>query len=447
MRFRNPILTLTVAALATPLWAGTVLTFDVVSHTAALKGAKQVRGLPIPADANYALTVTLSGDALQIDEPDTQTRYDFKSARIDRLDKIRKSYDEISLYTVVGFDVAEFANRTVLGKGLAAGKIEDNPMAPALTENLMSMSDPTSATVIDSNTEGGETLYSWNRQPLMRVSLKTRELPAALLTQYLRFLRYSAGGHPQILAAIGRGHGIPERLTIVRSNMGIETRTLILRGIDERPDGSLSLDGYTREVPDREPFATLKRLSASSAADLEAHAGVLRQERDAAVTAGRAFDAMLANFAAMLSTGDNSEASAWVAAHHDQINASADAQRLMRSLNPTDEAGAKLAAETLEEMKNSAGPHSYVLNIFEANTLAALHRGDRAVDLFLTALAADPTITGAWIDLGNLYYNGFSADAAWACWDAARALRPTHFLLKQVDDRERKLRTDHPEFF
>jgi hypothetical protein len=60
-------------------------------------------------------------------------------------------------------------------------------------------------------------------------------VPAAVLTEYLRFLRYSTGGHPQILAAIERGHGIPERLTIVRSNMGIETRTLTLQSIDERP--------------------------------------------------------------------------------------------------------------------------------------------------------------------------------------------------------------------
>lgn len=440
-------LALNLAALATPLLANTVLTFDVVSHTIAAKGAKQVKGLPMPADANYSQIVTLSGDALQIDEPDTQTRYDFKNARIDRLDKLKHSYEEVSLYTVIGFDVAEFANRMMLGRALAAGKIKDNPMAPALTENLMSMSDPANATIIDSSTKGDETIYSWNKQPLMAVSQKIRELPAEVFTQYLRFLRYGAGGHPQVLAAIERRHGIPERLTIVRSNVGTETRTLILKGIDERPDSPFSLDGYTRETPEREPFTTLKRLSSSPAADLEAHAAVLRQERDAAVIAGRTFDAMLANFAAMLSTGDNSEATAWVAAHHDQINAGADAQRLMRSLNPHDEAGAKQAAETLEEMKQSAGPHSYVLNIFEANTRLSLHQGDRAIDLFLTALAADPTITGAWVDLGKLYYNSFSADAAWACWDAARSLRPTHFMLRQVDDRELKLRTDHPEFF
>ena len=436
------------AALVTPLWAGTVLTYDVVSHTTAVKGAKEVKSPPVPPDANYALSVTLTGDALEIDEPDTHTRYDFKNARIDRLDKLKHSYGEVSLYTVIGFNVAEFANRMMLGKVLAAaGKVKDNPMAPALTENLMSLSDPTSNTVIDSSTRGDETTYNWSGQPLMTISHRTREVPAAVLGQYLRFLRYSTGGHPKILAAIERGHGIPERLTIVRSNMNVETRTLILRDIGERPDNSFSLDGYTRETPGSEPFTTLKRLPASAAADLETRAGVLRQERDGAVSEGRTLDAMLANFAAMLSIGDDSEAAAWIAAHHAQISASADAQRLMRSLSPNDAASAKLAVETLEEMKQTAGPHGYVLNIFQANTLVALHQGERAIQLFLAALAADPTITGAWVDLGDLYYNGYNADGAWACWDAARSLRPSHHMLKQVDDRERKLRSDHPEFF
>ena len=237
------------AALVTPLWAGTVLTYDVVSHTTAVKGAKEVKSPPVPPDANYALSVTLTGDALEIDEPDTHTRYDFKNARIDRLDKLKHSYGEVSLYTVIGFNVAEFANRMMLGKVLAAaGKVKDNPMAPALTENLMSLSDPTSNTVIDSSTRGDETTYNWSGQPLMTISHRTREVPAAVLGQYLRFLRYSTGGHPKILAAIERGHGIPERLTIVRSNMNVETRTLILRDIGERPDNSFSLDGRRPQI-------------------------------------------------------------------------------------------------------------------------------------------------------------------------------------------------------
>ena len=447
MNLHHRILALVIIGLATPLSAGTVLTFDVVSHSEPTKGAKEMKGPSLPKDAHYTLTVNLAGDTLQIGEPDTETEYDFKNARIYALDKSKKTYDEVSLYTVVGFNVAEFANRMMLGKMLAAAKMKDNPMAPALTEHLMSMSDPANKTVVDRSTKGDEIVYSWNGRPLMTLSQKTRELPPAVFPQYVRFLRYSTGGHPQILAAIEQGKGVPGRLTIVRSNVAVETRTLTLQSVDESPGSPFSLDGYTHHVPDGEPYATLKRLSGSPASDLEARAGVLRQERDAAVADGHVFDAMLANFAAGLSTGDQREAGTWLAVHRDQVNGSAEAQNLMRSLTPKDAASAKTAADMLANLKHAAGPHGYVLSIFEANNRLALNEGDRAVDLFLSALAADPTVTGAWIDLGTIYYGGFRADAAWACWDAARALRPKHFMLEKVDDLERRLRTDHPEFF
>lgn len=446
---RNLIGVLACATLGTPLWAGTVLTFDVASHTEATKGAKQTKGQPLPADKTYHLTVTLSGDTLLVDEPEGVTRYDFKSTRIVRLDKGKKTYEESSLYTFIGFNVEEFINRIRVGRVLAAGAVKDNPMAPALTENLMSLADPdpAHAVVIDQVTENDETIYSWKGQRLMSVSQQTRELPPAVIRQYMRFLRYSTGGHPQILAAIERGGGVPERLTVVRSNMSVETRTLTLRSIDERPDSPLSLDGYTREILEGEPFTALRRLSTSSPADLEAHAIVLRQERDTALADGHIFDAVLANMVAMLSTGDQNDATAWAAAHRDVISVDANVQSLGRSLEPKDAASAKLAATTLAKLKQSAGPHAYVINTWESNVSLGLGEWGKAVDQMLTALAADPFITGAWIDLGNYYYGAYRADAAWACWDEARALRPTHYMLKVVDDIERKLRTDHPEFF
>jgi len=96
------------------------------------------------------MTVSLAGDSLQIDKPDTRTRYDFNTTRIDRLDKLKHSYQDTSLYSVIGFNVAEFANRMMLAKMLASLKQPNNPMAPALTEHLVALSDPANATVIDS---------------------------------------------------------------------------------------------------------------------------------------------------------------------------------------------------------------------------------------------------------------------------------------------------------
>jgi hypothetical protein len=41
-----------VATFAPPLWASTVLTFEVARHTTAAKGAEQVKGATLPVNAN-----------------------------------------------------------------------------------------------------------------------------------------------------------------------------------------------------------------------------------------------------------------------------------------------------------------------------------------------------------------------------------------------------------
>jgi hypothetical protein len=446
MTFRGQMLLITICtALMAPLRAGTVLTFDVATHSTPPPGAKA--GQPTPKDRNFTQIVALSGDVLQIEEPDSITRYDFKRARIIRLDSEKKEYEERSLYVVLGFNVLEFDNRMKLGRILAAGKPKTNPMLPALTENLMSLQDPANATVIETSAKGGDTAFSADKQLLMKTSLKVQALPPDEVRQYLRFLRYAVGGHPKILEALGHGAGVPERLGIVRTNIDTETRTLTLRRVDERADAEEpSLEGYTRSAPPREPFTTLA-LSSMSAADVESHARTLRQERDAALSAGQLLDALLANMAAMLSSGDYAEATAWTAAHHEALNTSEEVKRLFASLQPTNEASAKQALQTLQELRASQVPHAYVLSIFEANTRLGFHQNAEAEQLFLSALRADASITGAWIDLGTVYLNTFEADAAWACWDAARALRPGHPMLKVVNERELKLRSEHPEFF
>ena len=443
--YRGTLLAL-LAFSAMPLWASTVLTFDVTAHTEDSKGVKRPAGGK-PADEHYAMTVTLAPDALQIDRQDHQLIYDFVARQALQLDVSTHSYVEGSLYSRIGFLDAEFANRMMLGRVLAAGEVKDNPMAPALTEHLMSLSDPANVTVIDSRTVGTDTVYSWAKQPLMTVSQEVRDVSAATMSQYLRFLRYEVGGHPTILASIAKGKGIPERLTIVRSNMGIETRTLTLQNLAEQSDVAFSLEGFTRTTPPGEPYATLKQLSSTPAADLQARVSALRAERDAAFAAGQVFDGVLANSAVGLSTGQQDEVIAWIKSHVDQINAEGNTGRLMASLEPRDEASAKQAAEWLARIAKSDNPHSYVLSIFEANVRTNLKDGDSPDKLFLRALAVNPTITGAWIDLAKYYYGSFDAEAAWACWDAARALNPTHPFLQDIDRLEKKLRTDHPEFF
>jgi tetratricopeptide (TPR) repeat protein len=130
-----------------------------------------------------------------------------------------------------------------------------------------------------------------------------------------------------------------------------------------------------------------------------------------------------------------------------QLEKDPEAGNLTHSLKSNDEDSARAAAETLEQLRKRSDPHGYVVAIFEANTMRSLGQSSRAMDLFTGALQADPFITGAWVDLGSTYYEDFMAAEAWACWDAARALKPDHPFIDGINDQERKLRTEHPEFF
>jgi hypothetical protein len=424
----------------------TTLTFEVTRHTDPSKSGTQTQGT-VPPDSHYTMTVVLAGNALDVDDQGIETRYDFAKNRIYRLNKSDKTYEDVSLYTVLGFNTVEFTNRMMLGRVLAAAKLPGNPMAPAYTENLMALSDPNNHTVIDHEAHGDHTTYTWDGSTFAIVSQKVQVVPADALRQYLRFLRYTIGGHPQILAAIGTGGGVPERLTVVRTNMSTETRTLSLQHLEESPAQTLTLDGFTRKPADAEPLRLIEHLPADPTAALEQHLVELRQERDAALAGEHLLDAMLANIAAMLASGDQTDATAWFSAHREQIMKDADATQVTQNLKPHDEKSARAAAETLEQVKKHAGPHGYVLDIFEANTLRSLHEGAKAVDLFIAALSADPLITGAWVDLGTTYYGDFRAVEAWACWDTARMLKPNHPFNADINAGEQKLRTDHPEFF
>jgi len=88
-----------------------------------------------------------------------------------------------------------------------------------------------------------------------------------------------------------------------------------------------------------------------------------------------------------------------------------------------------------------------VLDVFAANHLNGLRQAAEAEKLFLSALSADPRLTGAWFDLGKLYYMSFRTPEAWACWDAGRSVRPNHRFAGDIRERERRMVAEHPEFF
>jgi hypothetical protein len=441
------IVLVTFALLALPLAAHPVLTFTVTSHKQPAVGMKAEGQAVQPSDKTFPLIVTLGHQYLITEAEGTRTIYDFARRRILRVSIASASYTDDSLYSDIGFRALELQNRLMLGSALQAGKIGVNPMEPALMEQLFSLPNPKGNTLIEQRHADGAAEFLWEKQRLMTVSDKTRELAADYQAEYWRFLRYYAGGHPQAYAALKPLNGVPEKTTFVLTNMGTETREIALNSIASAADAPYSLDGLTRAPADKEPASTLNLLGADAAAKLAERIEATIAARDAAIAQGQILEAMLANMALLIMSGDGASLVPWLAQHRDAIQSDASARSLSASLEPRDQDGARKALQILTELQKHSGGAGYMLNVFEGNTLFKLREGKAGEDHLLAALGVNPYLLGAWSDLGGYYYQSFQTDKAWACWDAARRVNPQHAMLQRITAIEGELRATFPEFF
>jgi len=434
--------------LMAPLAAHPVLSFAVASHKESPAGLKSSTGQAVPSsDERFALTVTLGHQYLIVEARGARTIYDFARQRILRLNLTSKTYTDDSLYMDIAFRAAEFQNRLRLGAALQAAKLDAVLAQVHLTEQLFSLTDPKHPTDIDEHHSDGQTLFSWQDHKLVSVSDKTRELPPSYQSEYWRFLRYYAGGHPKIYAALASVQGVPDKITFVLPNLQAETREIALNGIHVEADAPYSLDGFTRTMPDQAPYSTLKLLGPNAAAQLAQRVDATVKDRNAAFSQGHVLDALLANMALSLMTGSKTDEAAWMAQHRDSIQSDESARLLTANLNPRDQASAKSAVQTLAELREQPGPARYVLDVFQGNTLLGLRNTQSGEDHLLMALTANPFLLGAWSDLGGYYYQTFQTDKAWACWDAARSVSPQHAQLLPITQLEERLRMTFPEFF
>jgi hypothetical protein len=432
---------------ATPLMAYPVLTFTVTSHKEPAAGAKASGQPVLPSTKTFPLLVTLGHQYLIVEAEGTRTIYDFERLRVLRIDLSSAKYTDDSLYSDVGFRALEFQNRIMLGAALQAGKVAVNPMEPALVEQLFSLSNPKSETQIDQRPAENDREFFWGKQKLVSVSDKTRELPAGYESEYWRFLRYYAGGHPKVYSALRSVKGVPEKISFVLTNMGTETREIALNSIGSGADAPYSRAGLELAPHDQEPYNTLRLLGPDAAAKLTERMDAAVKARDAAMAQGQVLDAVLTNMSILIMSGDGASIAPWLAQNREAIQSNELAHSLSGILEPRDQAGAQKSLQTLSELHNRTGSAGYMLDVFQGNILLGLRDGKAGADHLLAALRVNPYLLGAWKDLGGYYYQSFQTDKAWDCWDAARRVNSQHPMLLRISEIERQLRTTFPEFF
>lgn len=374
------------------------------------------------------------------------TVYDFGRRRRIVIDTRSHTYADYSLYDVVGFRELELRNREGLAKMLASAKAALKPVPPVENEHELSLQRAPGSPV-ETRQEGADEVFSGAGNVLLRRGAQSTPVNAAEADRFVKFLRYTVGGHPAILAQLQKEQRIPAHLTYsFHPSWGtgtVEVTVSALRTVDA--PAAFPLDGYmARDVGADRLDGVVERAWIGSAATGAPDRRKLADAVDAAFRDHRPLDAFLSIMEMQISGSGVPDLSA---EQKEQMQADPSVRQLSQALAAKDKPGLLKAVGTLQLLRAQSQSKRYMLALFEANDRVLLGEYPAARALFADVLQADPALAGAWKDLGDLYFRSFDTPHAWRCWDIGRRLAPLFPNLAAVTGFEQSLAARFPEYF
>lgn len=392
----------------------------------------------------YRLQVRLNDHTVEQHSEGTIQILDFKENKIYLSKGQDSQYTTSSLFSDIGLRIYEFRNRMILRDVLDASGVNQTPLDHVFIEHLFSL-DIDNPTQIKTKKRKRKTTFLHRNKRLFQCSRDGFPLNEQEMERFLLFLRYRYGLHPRILEELEKGKEIPKRMSIHRYHLGVEKYRLSTVSVESTIDESQK-DLAKVILPERHRvFELCAAVNEKSQDDYIRACTTFLQRAVQEAEKENYLDSMVLFLKYRLATGE--EMPAEFLDFEERLNEDKDVILLNSSIDPHSKEAAELAVENLERLEGEMRKGKSVLLILRANILAAFGKHAEAIDLFLEALTMAPMLAGAWKDLGDIYYVQYDTRHAWACWDTGRYLNRYHPLFKSIDEFERQLRRDHPEFF
>mgnify|MGYP003576091838 CR=1 FL=1 len=423
--------------------ADVIVQLDVDTHVEPEAGTKNA-----PADDLISVNLTLSGKYFAVKSDEQTAVYDFEKRKRVVVDNEEKKRVDYSLYDTAGFRVFELQNRDMLAKAIAAANIDQLRMSPIDTEHILAIQTTPSAP-LQVRTDDAEDVFSNDTKVLFRRSTKSTPVSPADARMFAQFMRYSYGGHPQILGELAKTNAIPARLVMVTYEIvGKTTRTFTVKSV--RPIDAVPPDLSAFPLREAPALANsldqaLDRAAAITPGALSASRQRSKDELAAAFREGRSLDAFLGIIEWPLMTDEALPPLS--TAQKTLLQTDATIDRLKLALSARTKEDMPNAIHVLSELKATATTKAYVLDIFEANYRGKLGDHNAAHKLFLQVLNVNPSIAGVYKDLGDNLLIAFDMPRAWRCWDIGRSIAPKFANFGPVNQFENLLATKHPEYF
>lgn len=383
--------------------------------------------------------------------------YDLRAKRILQRQAPEQAWKSTSLYSDLGFRLAEYQNRVFLGRALAAGGIKAPDMLamgePFELQTLFGLvlPDPQHAPPISIKPElekDGSWIFKQGGAEAAYFKPSQTEMPSLLREMALRWLAYRTRLHPEIRRQIAAQSQVPEMLRTHWANTGtMGTTTLVLQSVS-------LLDGNAHEPKDAQHVGVnaegelLALVHASQDANRRALCPSLESASkfaDQSVAAKCPLDGLLGLFEVMFQSGDKVVDE--VKRLRPQIEKDPQCKRFFAAINQQNKEACKRSVELLRSFDRKGLTKDYILDIHLADALSTLGQGEEAKQLFMGILKRNPFLAGVWNDLGQQYQSEYDMGKAWLCWDLARRIAPQHPMLAGVTRNELRMEHDFPDFF
>ncbi len=382
--------------------------------------------------------------------------FDFHNKRVIKINDSDKVYSDTSLFSDIGFRYMEFQNRLYLRNILnkaserSTGKTLSSPGIFNI-ESLFSMAKPgSSEQLITENKKEHGVEYSFNKETVVECKFSSRPLSDLEVSLFEKYLIYQCHLHPQIRKAIISTKLIPKYLKYSFKNSGkkIYVEMNLVKLSTEQRDSYVVPANYTKiyALPNKELASLIDKIMSGKGSVRRMEKSDFIKIADDLMYKGSYFDAMLVLFECGLQTGEGSPEKV-----NEVMSAGGkDDERwniFLQCLDSKDRESAEKAMKTLESISRENLTHGYVVDIVIADNKVLLGDFDKAKELFLKVLEANPYIAGVYKDLGDPFHSSFDMVSAWQCWDTARFLYPNHKMLQQVNEYEQWLVKNFPDFF
>ncbi|MFG6432236.1 hypothetical protein [Roseateles sp. LYH14W] len=419
------------------------LQVDVGRHVKAKAGASGV-----PPDSQSTLDVTLGDKYMRIESSGTAIVYDFASRKRFVIDSRTNTRVDYSLYDTVGFRAYELRNRNMLGGALSASKVADAAMAQVDNEHNLAVQDKPS-TPLQVKTEGADEVFYAGPNVMFRRGVRLMSASPAEARMFAQLIRYTFGGHPQILSALAQANSIPQKLSLVTYDVaGTTTHSLVVRNVNSTHVRNVDVSALPMRPAsgsDNPVDQALDRAAALTPDELSSARQRSKDELETALREGRGLDAFLGIVEWTLMTGE--AATPLNADQQRQIQANDAVRRLTVALRAKSKDDVAKAIVDIADIGQNATAKAHVLRIFEANNRAMLGDRHAAQRLFVDVLKSNPFIAGVYKDLGDSMFVEYDMPRAWRCWDIGRKMAPGFANFQAVNQLERSLAAQFPEFF